>query len=323
MPRRLAHMAALALGLAALACRAGGEGGAPPSGVNPSPVEGAADRGAARTGAGDTGPATPVPDEAGGSGGPGAARTGTGPATPGAPAAAGAFDAAQIVERSAAGLTELSDASKRAWMDARRAVGAGDARGCLSALDRFDAAEPILRSTDPASPFAVQRAICEMQAGRCDAGKARARAALAQLGPPWGPDMISRAVDSYVSLYCVAPKAPRDRLLRATGELSRGAYMETVAPEVCQRALAELRAVVDVVQPTGPADTAVTSARDLAAVAGPKCLGRAGDCRAAHAAHRAWMRDDVRQAFDQVPADQRAAMIDENFAALVPECKRP
>ena len=179
---------------------------------------------------------------------------------------------------------------------ARVRMNARDGQGCILELDAFDRADPWAGglSTNAASPMAMTRAMCLMLASQCPAGKALYRQALLDnAGATMGPEVVDRSVDSVASLYCEGGAlAPRDELLRALMELSRGAYMSRTDAAACQRAYATAKRLLPTVPPRDDDDSQIKQARDAVRVSAPECLARAGDCDGARAVFdEAWTAD--------------------------------
>jgi hypothetical protein len=175
---------------------------------------------------------------------------------------------------------------------ARAKTSARDGAGCLAELDAYDreAWDPT-PSTSPTSSMAMSRAMCMMLAGDCTHGKDLYRGALAtNAGATLGPEMLEKSIDGVVGLYCQGPGLePRDAMLKALMDLTQGAYMSTSTPAACQAAVDTVKRLALVVKPRSADDTQIAQASAVVRSAGPECMARAGDCRAAwRVFHDAW-----------------------------------
>jgi hypothetical protein len=198
-------------------------------------------------------------------------------------------------------------------------MGARDGSGCLAELDAYDRLDPWSAgpSTSVTSSMAMTRAMCLMLAGQCDAGKTLYRAAMQNSGGAMqGPEMLERSVDAVAGMYCQGSAlSPRDELLRALMDLNQGAYMTTKTPGACKAAYDAALRLMPVVQPQGLDDTMVKQGPDIVRMAGPGCLGRAGDCGAAWSAFRSeWLK--------KVPSMDEATL-HKTFESVVPSCPHP
>jgi hypothetical protein len=160
---------------------------------------------------------------------------------------------------------------------------ARDGRGCLLDLDQHDRLDPRPEYLSTSPTMASLRAQCLMLSGQCPAGKQLARRFFERaVSATLDSDGIDRAVESFATTYCQGgAMTPREQLLKAKGELERGAHMKRIEPAACMSAYQTEKRLLTVVQPQDAADTQITIAGQFLRSSTVGCLARAGDCNAA------------------------------------------
>jgi serine/threonine-protein kinase len=150
-------------------------------------------------------------------------------------------------------------------------IQAGDGPGCLAAFATYDKEGGLTGAV--AVSANTSRAMCQMVAGQCDAGR-KAIVAL-QEAQNITHDQASSYADALISMYCKAPKTDRDRLLRAIRVLDDRTFKHTVAE--CREAYKAGIALAPSYEPISPSDMARDAMRRVRNDA-PACFARAGDC---------------------------------------------
>jgi hypothetical protein len=143
-----------------------------------------------------------------------------------------------------------------------------DGEGCMATLDERDAIARVA-STDPKSSVAIDRALCMMLVGRCEAGKDLLRkipTRPAVMGDDW--------IDSMVAQHCTGTLAPYDAVLVAERAMLNGSHTSascTAAVETLLRNRA--------VRPRDPSRYSQFRVPiDYLELALPTCFMMAGDC---------------------------------------------
>lgn len=227
------------------------------------------------------------------------------PSQPGEPAPAASGDRAlRVIEAG-----ELIDS-------AMRKLNKDDGAGCLADLDRAHALDAKTEAR-----AAMTRAMCEMAAGKCQAGKQRAETWYRE-NSRLAPELVAKSVEGVASMYCrEGDMNPRDLVLQSVFELSQGAYTTTKDPAYCSARIATIRKLAPQVAPRDSRDDQIKNALVVACTAGPTCLGRAGDCAAAW---KAFQQADcpVMQGLSSIadPAVRNKATAD-SFESVVADCK--
>jgi hypothetical protein len=203
------------------------------------------------------------------------------------------------------------------WIDsANKKLNKDDGAGCLADLDRAKALDPKTEARASAT-----RAMCEMAAGKCQAGKQRAEAFYRE-NTRLAPEMVAKTVEGMASMYCRSgDMTPRDQVLQAVFDLSQGAYMTTKDPAYCSARIATIRKLSPTVTPTDDRDEQIKNAMTVACTAGATCLGRAGDCPVAW---KAFTQSDctIPQNIAKVPdAVERKKALVQAFESIVADCK--
>ncbi|HEY8042615.1 MAG TPA: hypothetical protein VIF15_22590 [Polyangiaceae bacterium] len=192
---------------------------------------------------------------------------------------------------------------------------ARDGGGCVTEMDAGDRQSGSERSLDPRG-LLKERATCVMLAGQCDTGKKQLRAALEKLLDPdvdGSPAQIDKKVDEYAATYCQgAGTSPRDQLLGALKTLYRGAFDTRLDVAVCRQALDTVEKQIGVVKPRNK-DDEVSFGPAQAFNYAPRCMVRAGDCKAAFEAHL-----ESSRLLTPPMADSTARA---SFGAIYGECK--
>lgn len=208
------------------------------------------------------------------------------------------------------GGSAASPAQLSALLDAAHKKSAKrDGRGCLADLDAAAKLDP-----PTVARMEFLRAQCTMLAGRCDDGKALARRYLSE-NTDMLTEQVSIAVDSYASMYCEGKMSDRDALLRASMQLSRGAYQGNIGIRACEQASATVARLVTSVRPRDDDDHQISSLPDHWHFTAAACFARAGDCAAA------WRVFDGN--FKLAGTDPRLVpeMKRTTFDSVVPKCK--
>lgn len=163
------------------------------------------------------------------------------------------------------------------WIDsARKRLNKDDGAGCLTDLDRAKALDERTEAR-----AASVRATCEMAAGRCQAGKARAEAWYRE-NSRLSSELVSNAVEALSSMYChEGDMTPRDHLLHALFHLQQGAHVTRMDAASCQQAYDTAERLSTVVMPKDDDDTRVKYIDRTLYHQGAACMARAGDCNAA------------------------------------------
>lgn len=203
------------------------------------------------------------------------------------------------------------------WIDsASKKLNKDDGAGCLADLDRAKALDPKTEARASAT-----RAMCEMAAGKCQAGKQRAEAFYRE-NTRLAPEMVAKTVEGMASMYCrQGDMTPRDQVLQAVFDLSQGAYMATKDVQFCSTRIATIRKLAPTVTPIDDRDEQIKNAMTVACTAGPTCLGRARDCAAAW---KAFSQADcvIMQNIAKVPdpVERKKAQV-QAFESIVADCK--
>ncbi len=184
-----------------------------------------------------------------------------------------------------------TDREKKATEHAEQArlkLSSRDGKACLAELDAHDQLDPRpagLSTNAKGSYYALLRSQCLMLAGQCDAGKRLYRTSLeATSSMQLGPEQVDRSVDGVAGMFCQgAGMSARDRIMKATQELTQGGYMAKKDPAFCQAQIKTLRDLIPTTQPKDEDDDLVLNAPDALSNAGTACLAKAGDCDAAWA----------------------------------------
>jgi hypothetical protein len=204
------------------------------------------------------------------------------------------------------------------WIDsAAKKLNRDDGPGCLADLDRARALDEKTEARAVGT-----RSMCEMAAGQCQLGKQHAEAWQRE-NVRLAPEHITKSVEAMAAMYCRGgDMTPRDQLLQAVFELTQGAYMTTKEPAWCSARIAKIRQLSAMVMPRDERDDQVKNAMDVACTAGPTCLGRARDCRAAF---NAFAQPDCRIPQNLVkvsdPVARQNALV-QGFESVVSDCKR-
>jgi hypothetical protein len=161
---------------------------------------------------------------------------------------------------------------------------ARDGAGCIADLDQHDKLDPRPEYLSTGGYLASTRAQCLMLAGQCATGKALLRKYYEKvLAGQAGPDAVDRAVDQGAAQYCQGgTMTPRDRMLKAMGDLDRGANIKTDVAS-CMRAYQVLKDLAPTVKPIDDADWQVKRAGQFIRSMTVACLAVAGDCEQAWA----------------------------------------
>lgn len=174
------------------------------------------------------------------------------------------------------GGTPASAAQLSALLDgAQKKSAKRDGRGCLADLDAAAKLDPVT-----VGRMDSLRAQCTMLAGRCDDGKALVRRYMAE-NTDLLPEQITSAVDGYASMYCEGKMSDRDALLRASMQLTRGAYQGNIGIRACEQASATVARLVTTVRPRDDDDHQIASLPEHWHFTAAACFARAGDCAAA------------------------------------------
>ncbi len=225
------------------------------------------------------------------------------------------LSAAAIVDRKLA----MSDEARARVEAASAKLTAGDGAGCLRELDAHDRLDPKHKSTDPASPFAITRAMCVMKAGKCNAGKVQMRKTL-ERQPAFaqaGPEKIDRTVDAYAAKYCEGAMDPTDALRKALVELQDAAFTSRKTVAFCDERYAAVKRLLPRAKPRDEDDVQIRDAKKSLVTVVPLCYQRAGDCDKAWQAYQEVAADTVAN----VAQEQRASVLRGGFEAIVRKCK--
>jgi hypothetical protein len=216
---------------------------------------------------------------------------------------------------------------------ARLKLAARDGKGCLAELDVHDALDPRPAglSTNGKSGWSLLRSQCLMLAGQCDAGKRLYRSALqATSSMDLGPEQLDRSVDGVAGMFCQgAGMSARDRIMKASIELSQAAYQSKKDAAFCSGHIKTLRDLIPTTPPRDEDDATILNAPDALANAGTACLVKAGDCDAAWTHYEdTWRRTDYYKfasAERQKGLEQRknldAKVLRSAFESLYAKCK--
>jgi hypothetical protein len=235
-----------------------------------------------------------------------------------------------------------SDREKRAQEhadQARQKLVARDGKGCLAELDLHDKLDPrpIGLSTNPKAILAMQRGQCAMLAGHCDAGKQLYRRAIEASGAMQvsSPELLDKSTDFTASQYCQGSSVSgRDRIAKATMDLSQGAYTGKRDAAFCNAAIDTLKSLLPVTPPKDEDDNTITEAPDSLNITGPACLAKAGDCEGAfklfqelgsHPEYYRYARASRRSLMEQNLAMRKGAGARGMFTGVLPggACKGP
>jgi hypothetical protein len=185
-------------------------------------------------------------------------------------------DAAPTITPDALELAASGDVATlaRHYQRARDRLGAGDGAGCLAAFAAFD------QLGGPASTMGASagydRGACQMLAGQCDSG--RRSIAASPLYVAMEPARRDRELDGLVGVYCRGAMGDRDRLLRALFLL--GDVNGTYPAATCRAAYDDAVRLSAMVRAVDERDLVFDAALRIRSGA-PRCLAKAGDCRAA------------------------------------------
>ncbi|MCA9620325.1 MAG: hypothetical protein KC731_14985 [Myxococcales bacterium] len=210
---------------------------------------------------------------------------------------------------------EMSDEAKARFDAAKLKLESGDGAGCLMELDIHDKLNPKAQSTDPKSgKIAGLRGECLMASGQCALGRSTWEKAVAATKPEIGPDRIATISETVAGQRCKGGGGnERIALIGAAQTLTKGGFVQKLAPKECLDAVATIARLKDKVKPKDEDDLQVKSAGNHLGFNGAKCLAKAGDCEAAWQTYR-------KHADDRVPADEAKART--LFETLVPTCKK-
>lgn len=169
---------------------------------------------------------------------------------------------------------------------ARAKLTARDGKSCIAELDMHDKLDPRpagLSTNAKGSYYAMLRAQCLMVMGQCDAGKQLYRRSLeATATVQMGPEQVDRSVDAVAGMFCQGSNMNgRDRIIKATQELSQGAYMSKKDTAFCAAQVKTLKELIPTTKPKDEDDDAVLNAPDALSNSGTACFVKAGDCDAA------------------------------------------
>lgn len=184
-------------------------------------------------------------------------------------------------------------------LDAARArLAARDGRGCLAELDRYDReSDALVRSTNPSSPAARDRALCTLLTGQCDEGRSLLRRIDdTHTIPGLTAEQRQAGVDSWVGTYCPSATSLAEQVQAAWGQLANG------DATTCRKAYSKLKslnAFVGSASTSDPTKVPASAAQGFVAT----CFERAKDCATGFKAYESlvamWMSSDgARSSFD-------------------------
>ncbi len=186
-----------------------------------------------------------------------------------------------------------------------------DGPGCLADLDALAAQVP-----DLAESYAVVRAQCTMEAGRCAEGKAMAAAWYVRYGG-MSEEGARQVATNLAALHCRGGDAsPAERLRTAFFDLSRAAYLDPRGPAHCESLLALIDDLLPRLAEAEREDPAIEGGAAALFHTGAACFARAGACDRARAVYRARFPRP-----DGVPADVLDRQIETSFEASFPDCR--
>lgn len=184
-------------------------------------------------------------------------------------------------------------------LDAARArLAARDGRGCLAELDRYDReTDALVRSTNPSSSAARDRALCTLLTGQCDEGRSMLRRIDdTHMIPGLTSEQRQAGIDSWVGSYCPSATSLAEQVQAAWGQLANG------DATTCRKAyykLKSLNAFVGSTSTTDPTKVPAIAAQGFVAT----CFERAKDCATGFKAYESmvamWMSSEgARSTFD-------------------------
>lgn len=192
---------------------------------------------------------------------------------------------------------------------------AGDGKGCLEALDKFDATSKH-PSTNPLTNAAYLRAHCTLLAGQCQKGK-QLLEQMEDARKSYPPGQREKMIETVVITTCRNPSdlSPREQFLQAEIDLQQGAYVSKKSTNECAAAWETANKLQPWMQPQGDDDTMVKEAPHILVTAGPGCFANAGDCATA----KKIFYEQFPKAFPKVPNDPKT--MDTTYRSIVAKCK--
>jgi hypothetical protein len=198
---------------------------------------------------------------------------------------------------------------------------ARDGKGCIADLDQHDQLDPRPQYLSTAPMMGQTRAQCLMLAGQCATGKTLARKSFEKnLGGSLDAEGIDRAVEGFAAQYCQGgTMSPRDQLLKAKGDLERGAFQKKMDKASCMQAYETMKRLIPLVKPENDSDTQVKTAPMFLRNNIVGCLARAGECDAAWDMYQKVPNPLMPAGFVQPPAAVKA----QYGAATQSKCQAP
>jgi hypothetical protein len=228
---------------------------------------------------------------------------------------------------SAAGLVnakvEMSEEARAHYDAAMAKAAAQDGKGCLAEWDAYDKLDPNHKSTDPKNPQALNRSLCLMLAGKCDAGKALAAKTTATTAiQKMDPEKIDSHVESLAMIWCQGEMSERDQLLKAYWELQQAA--NSGKPEVahCDKHWAKAKKLLPKIKPKNDDDHIMVSMDYSINTYAPGCYVRAGDCKKAYEAYKQSIPKRLVEAWAGIQDEaQREKLYRDTFESSHKKCK--
>jgi hypothetical protein len=183
--------------------------------------------------------------------------------------------------------------------------------GCQDDLAKLRVLDAAFEST-----LTVQRAQCEMVAGRCKEGSAELTRYFAQQSN-LSPAQADRSVEQFAIMHCEEKQlSDRQRLMRAAQLLSQGAYTEDRTD--CAENIAKVKSLVKKVKPTRPDDNTAENWNKSLFVTGANCYARTGNCAAAWKVYQA---EYPKAGLAKLDAATRRKVLESGFESVVSRCK--
>ena len=159
----------------------------------------------------------------------------------------------------------------------------GDGKGCLAALDVYDAGSKH-PSTDPLSNAAMLRVQCLEKTGQCQ----KAKELLTKFADiHYATTMDAEHRERFVEISIVhdcentADLSPREQLVKAYLRLQDGAYMKQQTPAECSDEYQAVKKLAPWIPPKNDEDQPIKDGQKTLYVVAANCCARAGDCACA------------------------------------------